>query len=128
MGQLSSRLDSGVSHWNNGTMGTKASEPGRLSQELARILTNHRLAQGISENELAKKCGVPQTTLNKLLAGRRPFYVDQLEAISDSLGLVAWKVMREAESAPTLSVVPDSLEGLDETDLAAHTGDKETDQ
>lgn len=48
---------------------------------------------------LERASGVSRMRATRTLNGERPMLVDELEAMSDALGLVGWVVVREAETS-----------------------------
>lgn len=51
----------------------------------------------MTHGELAEKVGVARTTILKTFAGSRATYLSEFEGIAKALGLIPWRVMRQAE-------------------------------
>lgn len=80
-------------------MGTNAYTAGTLTKALAGEITKIRKEQGLSVLALANKCGIPQSTLDKLLKSKRPFTVEHLDMIASSLGVKPSTLMIAADHA-----------------------------
>lgn len=78
-------------------MGTKPNPVGMIDRELAAILNRVLSERGMSEAELARRAGLSQPTVHRMLAMKRPMSVDDLDLMCEALGLVTWMVVREAE-------------------------------
>lgn len=55
-------------------------------------------AQGISFRALSERSGVNRIRLQRCFNLEQPFYVDELVAVARALNLVAWKVLKDAET------------------------------
>lgn len=55
-------------------------------------------AQGISFRALSERSGVNRIRLQRCFNLEQPFYVDELVAVAHALNLVAWKVLKDAET------------------------------
>lgn len=80
-------------------MGRKALEVGPISSHVANTLAGRREDIGISLRDLGEKAGINYMRIRRVLAAERVMTVDELESLADALGLVGWKIMREAEEA-----------------------------
>ncbi|MDV6238402.1 hypothetical protein R3J22_02520 [Trueperella bernardiae] len=80
-------------------MGTKATDPGELSKAIARIIDDALQERGVARARAAEIAGLSQPRANRILAGVRPMYVDELGALSEVLGRSAASIVREAEEA-----------------------------
>jgi len=58
-----------------------------LSQEVGKRIRKYRLSKGLTQEELAFQTGLHQAQIYRLETGRRRFYSDQLEKISEVLGV-----------------------------------------
>ena len=74
---------------------------------------------------LERASGVSRMRATRTLNGERPMLVDELEAMSDALGLVGWMVVREAETSLSGALPTIDPEALG---LAAKDDERETDQ
>ena len=54
--------------------------------------------QGISFRALSERSGVNRIRLQRCFNLEQPFYVDELVAVAHALNLVAWKVLKDAET------------------------------
>lgn len=60
-------------------------DPEQLFDEIARQVTENRIAWGLSQKELAELCGTTQSAIARVEAGRRPPRVDTLARIARAL-------------------------------------------
>jgi ribosome-binding protein aMBF1 (putative translation factor) len=60
-------------------------DPAELFAEIARQVTERRLAWDLSQKELADLCGTTQSAIARLEAGRRPPRIDTLERVAQAL-------------------------------------------
>ena len=88
-------------------MGRQALEVGELSKTVAKLLESARDEQGVSYRELQQRSGINRMRAQRILTEERPFTVDEVDEIAQALGLVGWKVVREAASM--VSPMTDSL-------------------
>ena len=107
-------------HW---CMGRKPLIIGETTKRVVQVLREHMEDQGVSGRELARLADMGATRCRDLLAGERPILVDELEAMSDALGLVGWKVLREAETS-----LPGALPTIDPETLGLAANDDERDR
>lgn len=80
-------------------MGRKPLIIGDATIRVVMVLRERMDELGVSGRELARRSGLSATRCRDLLACERPILVDELEAMSDALGLVGWMVVREAETS-----------------------------
>lgn len=90
-------------------------------------------ASGLTKAEVARRAGIPRTTLTQVLDGKRPLYMRQVFAIAEGLKMPAADLVRAAEarlddtpeppntptSEPDTNPTPDSEIILDGYSLAA---------
>lgn len=84
-------------------MGQKALEAGDLDREIGRLLEEAAKERDMSHRQLAAVSGVSRARIDRVLAGVRPIYASEIQALADALGLVAWKVVQQAEEGDTLA-------------------------
>jgi len=60
-------------------------DPAQLFTEIARQVTERRIAWDLSQKELADLCGTTQSAIARLEAGRRPPRIDTLERVAQAL-------------------------------------------
>lgn len=60
-------------------------DPEELFSEIARQVTERRMAWDLSQKELADLCGTTQSAIARLEAGRRPPRIDTLERVGRAL-------------------------------------------
>ena len=104
-------------------MGTKPNPVGMIDRELAEILNRVLGERGMSEAELARRAGLSQPTVHRMLATTRPMSVDDLDLMCEALGLVTWKVVREAETS-----LSETLPTIDPEALGLAANDDERDR
>jgi transcriptional regulator with XRE-family HTH domain len=75
-------------------MGTVNSE---FSTALAAVIKKHRLAKGLSQNQLSKLSGVSQSYVGELERGLYSPTVDVVFALSEALGVPFSKMVEQAE-------------------------------
>lgn len=80
-------------------MGTNPLEAGDLGRKVAKILQTRREELDLSPYRIAAMTGISRMRITRTLSGERPMLVDELDLIADALGLVGWRVLREAEEA-----------------------------
>ena len=71
----------------------------KIDAEIAAQLDSKLGESSLSLRQLSEKSGVKLTRLGDVLRRGRPMTVGELEAISRTLGLIGWRVMRQAEDA-----------------------------
>lgn len=76
-----------------------------LDMKISEILNSKLAASEMSLRRLAMESGVKLTRLGDVLRRGKAATVGELDAIAGALGLVGWKIMREAELVldPTLT-------------------------
>lgn len=79
-------------------MGRKPLEPGIASMAVVDLYIEAKEAQGISFRALSERSGVNRIRLQRCFNLEQPFYVDELVAVARALNLVAWKVLKDAET------------------------------
>lgn len=79
-------------------MGRKPSEPGITSMAVVDLYIEAKESQGISFRALSERSGVNRIRLQRCFNLEQPFYVDELVAVARALNLVAWKVLKDAET------------------------------
>lgn len=79
-------------------MGRKPLEPGIASMAVVDLYIEAKEAQGISFRALSERSGVNRIRLQRCFNLEQPFYVDELVAVAHALNLVAWKVLKDAET------------------------------
>lgn len=79
-------------------MGRKPLEPGIVSMAVIDLYIEAKEAQGISFRALSERSGVNRIRLQRCFNLEQPFYVDELVAVAHALNLVAWKVLKDAET------------------------------
>lgn len=60
-------------------------DPAELFSDIARQVTDRRIAWDLSQKELADLCGTTQSAIARLEAGRRPPRIDTLERVANAL-------------------------------------------
>lgn len=80
-------------------MGQKALEAGDLDREIGRLLEEAAEERDMSHRQLAAISGVSRARIDRVLAGVRPIYASEIQALADALGLRASTVVAEAEEA-----------------------------
>lgn len=69
-----------------------------INGAVAAVLRGERAAMGITIAELSERSGVPVVTVQRLLAGRRPFTVAVLDQLAYALGRTGADVHLDAQS------------------------------
>lgn len=78
-------------------MARKPAEMTEIEQRAITILRDSFEQSKMTHGELAEKVGVARTTILKTFAGSRATYLSEFEGIAKALGLIPWRVMRQAE-------------------------------
>lgn len=78
-------------------MARKPAEMTEVEQRAITILRDSFEQSKMTHGELAEKVGVARTTILKTFAGSRATYLSEFEGIAKALGLIPWRVMRQAE-------------------------------
>lgn len=73
--------------------------PSGLAKCVAEILRERADALNFSYRTLEERSGVSKTKLQAIFTGERTVLLSDLDAIAEALGLVGWKVVRDAELA-----------------------------
>lgn len=68
-----------------------------IASELGRVIRNHRLTAGLSQEELAEHSDLHWTYVSQVERGRRNVSVDALRRIGIALRVPAWQLLRDAE-------------------------------
>lgn len=84
-------------------MGSRALGLSSVDSTAAVLLEEARQERGVPKDVLAERCGVRPTRLRTILSRSRPMTLGELDAIASALGLVGWKVLRQAEEGDTLA-------------------------
>lgn len=71
----------------------------QVARQVAALLQAARMGQGLSYRALEDRCGVNYMRLQRILKGETELMVRELDAVADALGLIGWRVLREAEHA-----------------------------
>lgn len=120
----------------------------KIDAKIAAQLDSKLGESSMSLRQLSEKSGVKLTRLGDVLRRGRPMTVGELEAISRTLGLIGWRVMRQAEDAleekgsasrdvievdPLSDLLPQEVYGLtppdpDDYGVYAQRGDVEAEQ
>lgn len=120
----------------------------KIDAKIAAQLDSKLGESSMSLRQLSEKSGVKLTRLGDVLRRGRPMTVGELEAISRTLGLIGWRVMRQAEDAleetesasrdvvevdPLSDLLPQEVYGLtppdpDDYGVYAQLGDVEAEQ
>lgn len=107
-------------------MGQRPAKLSALENGVIDKLMTRFEASGLTWDQLAEKSGVPRTTAFKTLNKQRASTINEIMALSDALGLVVWKVVREVEeslrpsaSITDLSALRSRLESGEYGDAAA---------
>lgn len=66
--------------------------------ELGQVIRKHRLAAGLSQEQLAERSGLHWTYVSQIESGKRNLSVDVLRRIARALKTPASKLMAEAEA------------------------------
>lgn len=67
---------------------------------LGRTIRAHRLACGLSQEQLAEASQLHWTYISQIERGKRNLTVDALVRIAGALGLPAWRLLQEALVTP----------------------------
>lgn len=94
----------------------------RLDRIVSAMLESKREELSMAYRKLADESGISTTRLHALLQAERPITVGELEDMAEALGLIGWKVMKEAEESlnqvqPVASIT-DLAERLARVDLS----------
>jgi transcriptional regulator with XRE-family HTH domain len=73
--------------------------PGPLSLAVARILSATMEADGVSKSELARRSGIQRTMASDIVRGLQQADIEQVQALSEALGLNWITVLHDAEVA-----------------------------
>lgn len=84
-------------------MGSRALGLSPADSTAAALLEETRREQGVPKDVLAERCGVRPTRLRTILSQSRPMTLGELDAIAEALGMVGWKVLRQAEEGGSLA-------------------------
>ena len=71
--------------------------PGTLSLAVARVIRDVADELYLSQTELGRRSGVPQSTISRAYQGRQAFTIDQVAAICEALGISFAGVVAEAQ-------------------------------
>jgi transcriptional regulator with XRE-family HTH domain len=66
-------------------------------ERVAGLLAQHRLAQGLTLEQLADKAGLHRTSLGLIERGRRRLTLDSAKRLADALGVRLSEILRTAE-------------------------------
>ncbi len=69
-----------------------------LAARLGNEIRKHRLAAGLTQEDLAERSGLHWTYISQVERGRRNLSVDALARIGAGLGMAGWELMRDAEA------------------------------
>ena len=105
------------------SMGHELQENGEVGARVVEILNLSLGKSPMSLRKLSEKSGVKLTRLGDVLRRGKVITVGELDVIADALGLIGWRVMREAEMA--LSIVSDAAASLDPNDYEAAANEGE---
>lgn len=100
-------------------MGQKPLEQGPIGDRAALILRGIAQTQGIPNDQIASETGLSESTISRTFNLKRVMTLPELESISKALGLLAWKVVREAEEAAVVQLADERLEQVMEIPYAA---------
>lgn len=81
--------------WRNDRSHREADSPG---MDLRRVVTARREALGCSQNEIARRADIDQGAFSRMLNGKVPVHLDDLEAIAAALEWPVWRLVIEADS------------------------------
>ena len=68
-----------------------------VAPALGRVIRNHRLAAGLSQEGLAERSGLHWTYVSQVERGKRNVSVAALRRIGAALGVPGWQLVREAD-------------------------------
>lgn len=68
-----------------------------MNSAVAAALRAELAVAGVSQNELARQTGIPQVSLQRYLADKRPITIEVLDAVAHALGMTILQVFEEAE-------------------------------
>jgi transcriptional regulator with XRE-family HTH domain len=71
-----------------------------IAPRLGQVVREHRLAAGLSQEELADRAGLHRTYISLLERGLRNPSVDALSKIGRAIGAPASRLLAEAEEEP----------------------------
>ena len=71
-----------------------ASQGGQLRKVFARHVRERRKARGLSQEALADACELHRTYIGSIERAERNVSVDNIEKISDALGVPAWELLK----------------------------------
>jgi len=74
-----------------------------IATELGEVIRRHRLAAGLSQEQLAERSGLHWTYISQVERGRRNVSVGALRRIGAALGVTGWRLLADAERAPPTS-------------------------
>lgn len=77
-------------------MGKSKIEPTSLDREVVKALTAAKAESNVSIRELERISGVSRMRVQRTLDGTFPIYLNELDALCEALGLVSWRVLRDA--------------------------------
>lgn len=94
-----------VKHWTrrvrlceHTVMGKQSLQQNYVDEAVSAILSSSMEDRTFSLRELSRKSGVKLTRLGDVLRRGKPMTIGELEDIAAALGLVPWKVLRQAET------------------------------
>jgi lambda repressor-like predicted transcriptional regulator len=79
-------------------MGKQSLQQNYVDEAVSAILSSSMEDRTFSLRELSRKSGVKLTRLGDVLRRGKPMTIGELEDIAAALGLVPWKVLRQAET------------------------------
>jgi transcriptional regulator with XRE-family HTH domain len=69
----------------------------KLAKIIAANVRNRRILSKVSQQDLAKRCGLSQSTIAQIEYGRKQPGIDTLEALAKALKVPAWKLLQRCE-------------------------------
>lgn len=78
-------------------MAKKKPTPETISQRFARLLLAEGARQGLSQSELARRAGVPRTTILRLAKGERTTTLETAQQLSQAVGVDFWTLLSRSE-------------------------------
>lgn len=78
-------------------MSRGAKEPSLLDRALARIFSGEMERHGYTYEQLAELTGLSRARVNRLLTGKRPFYVTDVATLTEAFDLEDVNVMMRAQ-------------------------------